>query len=139
MGIEPIDMPAGACILLAEDEQALQDVTREFLEQLGYRVVTANNGLEAVRQYQQHRHAIVLAIFDVMMPCLNGPEAAELICADISALPFIFVTGYDSKQELDRVKIPQGFKVLHKPVAFDFFQKVIEEMIGSADFLAGNQ
>jgi len=122
---------SGACILVAEDEPVLREITRELLEYMGYQVVVACNGIEAISQYKQHRKGIVLAVFDVMMPGLNGPEAAEQICAFDVSLPFIFVTGHDSKQVLDKVNIPQGFQVLHKPVEFDHFQSVVQKTIAS--------
>ncbi len=129
MSAEQADSRSSACILLAEDDPVLRDVTRELLEYMGYRVVIACNGLEAVRQYEQHRHDIILAVFDVMMPYMNGPEAAAKICVFDTLLPFIFVTGHDRKLVVDKVKIPQGFQILHKPVEFDHFRNAIKQAI----------
>lgn len=129
MSIEQADSRFAACILIAEDDPVLREVTRELLEYMGYRVVIACNGLEAVRQYKQHRRDIILAIFDVMMPLLSGPEAAEEICVIDASLPFIFVTGHDSKQVLDKIKIPPGFQILRKPVEFDYFCSAIKQAI----------
>jgi len=134
VSIEPVDLQSeGACILLAEDDPVLREVTRELLEHMGYRVVIACNGLEAISQYKKYRSNIILAVFDVMMPYLNGPEAAEKICVFDASLPFIFVTGYDSEQVLDKIKIPQGFQILRKPVNFDHFCSAIKQAIASKE------
>jgi len=118
-------------ILLADDDALLLEVTREFLEFKGYQVVTACNGMEAIKQYQQHRHEIVLAIFDVVMPHLSGPEAAKHICCINNQLPFIFVTGFD-KHVLEQFEIYQGFRVMHKPVNFNELSQAIQETLAAS-------
>jgi len=123
-----IQSDAGS-ILLADDDICLLEITREILEELGYRVITASNGVEAVRQFIQHQQDIVLAVFDVMMPLMNGPEAAAHISAINGSLPFVFVTGFDSNGELKKAVIPQGYRMLQKPVDFNILSNVIQEMI----------
>jgi len=122
---------SGGLILLAEDNDILRGITKEFLEDLGYRVITARDGTEAVEQHSYHTDNIVLAIFDVMMPRLSGPEAAKQICTITPSLPFLFVTGCDRKDLLEKTDIPQGFRVLRKPINFDNFNDTIREIIGS--------
>ena len=118
-----------ATILLADDDVLLLEVTREILEAQGYHVLTACDGLEAVQQYQRHQAEIVLAVFDVMMPNLTGPDAAAQISRMNSDLPFIFVTGHDSRGDVDSMSIPQHFHILHKPVDFDAFTQLVRDTI----------
>ena len=63
-------------ILLVEDEQALREVTRRILAGAGYRVIVAENGLEALQAAGGHEGPIDLLLSDVMMPQMSGPQLA---------------------------------------------------------------
>ena len=65
-------LPPEAAVLFVDDEPVLRDVAREMLEQAGYRVFTAQDGLEAVACYQAHGGEIGLVILDLTMPNLDG-------------------------------------------------------------------
>jgi len=116
-------------ILLADDDEILLSIHKEILEDMGYRVITASHGVEAIEQYKKYKNDISLAIFDVVMPFVTGPEAAIYIAALDGALPIIFVTGCDSHESLKQVSIPQGFCVITKPVNFDVFADIVHDML----------
>jgi two-component system, cell cycle sensor histidine kinase and response regulator CckA len=62
----------GELILVVDDEVAICDVTKASLEAYNYQVVTANDGLDAIALYAQHKDDISAAIVDMMMPCMDG-------------------------------------------------------------------
>ena len=64
---------------------------------MGYRVLLAKDGAEAVEVYTQHRAQIDLLLLDVMMPRLGGPEAYKQIRQLGGDVPLIFMTGYSSE------------------------------------------
>ncbi|EKD39447.1 MAG: histidine kinase [uncultured bacterium] len=74
---EPEPIPTGGTetILLAEDDTAARDLTRQVLETFGYTVIEAVDGEDAVSQFIAHRDQIDLVILDVIMPNKNGREA----------------------------------------------------------------
>ena len=76
-------------ILVADDEQAILDTVRAYLIEAGLQVVTARNGREAVFVFRHENPALV--ILDVMMPEMDGWEAARLIRKE-SRVPLIFLT-----------------------------------------------
>ncbi len=76
-------------ILVADDEQAILDTVRAYLIEAGMQVVTAKNGREAVYAFRHEQPALV--ILDVMMPEMDGWEAARLIRKD-SQIPLLFLT-----------------------------------------------
>jgi two-component system alkaline phosphatase synthesis response regulator PhoP len=76
-------------ILVADDEQALLDTVRAYLIEAGLQVVTARNGREAVFVFRHESPALV--ILDVMMPEMDGWEAARLI-RKVSQIPLLFLT-----------------------------------------------
>ncbi len=76
-------------ILVADDEQAILDTVRAYLIEAGMQVVTARNGREAVYAFRHESPALV--ILDVMMPEMDGWEAARLIRKE-SQIPLLFLT-----------------------------------------------
>ncbi|MBN8594234.1 MAG: response regulator transcription factor [Anaerolineae bacterium] len=76
-------------ILVADDEQALLDTVRAYLIEAGLQVVTARNGHEAVFAFRHESPALV--ILDVMMPEMDGWDAARLIRKE-SQVPIVFLT-----------------------------------------------
>jgi len=93
-----LPLPGGTeTILIAEDEEALRNLAKDLLEEMGYRVLLAKDGTEAVEIYTQHRAQIDLLLLDVMMPRLGGPEAYKQIRQLGGDVPLIFMTGYSSE------------------------------------------
>ena len=84
-------------ILVAEDHEGLREAAREALTRMGYTVLLARDGEEAVRIFRDARDRIALALMDVVMPRLSGPQAYAQMCALVPGLPAIFVTGYTTE------------------------------------------
>jgi two-component system, cell cycle sensor histidine kinase and response regulator CckA len=100
-------------ILLAEDHEGLRELVRESLQALGYRVLAASDGQEAVDVFRGHQGKIDLLVLDVIMPRLRGPDAYKRIRDLNPAVPVLFCTGYnpDSAQ----VESLTSHPVLQKP------------------------
>jgi two-component system, cell cycle sensor histidine kinase and response regulator CckA len=81
-------------ILLAEDEPAVRQLAVRVLESAGYRVLAACNGEEAVRVFADQAATVDLALLDVVMPRMGGPEAYERMARLKPALPVILCSGY---------------------------------------------
>lgn len=98
----PVSLPlfgGTETILVAEDEEALRDLAKDILGNLGYTVLSAKNGEEAVKIYSENRDRIDLLLFDVVMPRTGGAQAFEQIraLAKDDDTPLIFMTGYSSE------------------------------------------
>jgi len=76
---EGIPMGKGELILVVEDEISLRDITRQILESYGYRVMTANDGTDALAQYIARKGEIGLVITDMMMPYMDGAATIRAI------------------------------------------------------------
>jgi CheY-like chemotaxis protein len=63
----------GENILVIDDERAFQEITKAIFNKYGYRVLTANDGTEAVALFAQHKDDIDLVMTDMVMPYLDGP------------------------------------------------------------------
>jgi len=111
---EPI--PKGTeTILLAEDNEGLQEAAKEMLERLGYRVILASNGTEAVQVFTNNPGQIDLIILDVVMPKVSGPAAFSQMTAVRPDLRVLFSTGYTAEAASLNSLTEQGASVLQKP------------------------
>lgn len=81
-------------ILVAEDEPSLRALAQDILEDLGYRVLLAENGEEALEKYKSHHKEIDLVLMDVIMPGKSGPETYKQMKEFAGEKPVIFTTGY---------------------------------------------
>jgi CheY-like chemotaxis protein len=81
-------------VLVAEDDPAVREIARRTLERAGYTVIVAENGREAVDRVRDHAGELDLALLDMVMPRMGGPEALELIRDIHPGLPALFASGY---------------------------------------------
>src|SRR5207244_13017003 len=101
-------------ILIAEDNDDLREAAQEILVSLGYKVIEAKDGEEAVRAFEHHVNEIHLVFLDVVMPKLNGPEAYLKMAALKPGMPVIFTTGYASELNLLPLRTRATSVVLQK-------------------------
>jgi CheY-like chemotaxis protein len=104
-------------VLLADDNEANRYLAKFALERAGFRVVTAGDGEEALRQARAHRPDIVL--MDVQMPILDGFEATERMRADpaLAAIPVVALTAYVTAE--DQVRAREAGCTGHIPKPID--------------------
>jgi two-component system cell cycle sensor histidine kinase/response regulator CckA len=102
-------------ILIAEDHEGLREIARETLANLGYRVILASDGEEAVLEFLDPLNHIDLLLMDVVLPKLGGPQAYARICNTRPGVPAIFTTGYGADIKLLRQARQQGLPILQKP------------------------
>jgi two-component system cell cycle sensor histidine kinase/response regulator CckA len=120
-------------ILMAEDHDGLREIALEILTNLGYRVLLAADGEQALREFRAHLNHIDLAILDVMLPKMSGLEIYERIDAEKPGLPVIFATGYSADSSLLRQVEQRGLPVIQKPYSpRDLARKVREVLDGHA-------
>jgi len=81
-------------VLVADDEPVVRRLTERMLRQLGYEVVGAADGEEALQTFEKAPDAFELVVLDVMMPRLEGPEALLQMRAIRPRLNAVFVSGY---------------------------------------------
>jgi hypothetical protein len=84
-------------ILLAEDEQDVREVAREFLESGGYKVIEAQDGAEALRLATEHNAAIDLLVTDMVMPGMTGKELARRLQRQNSTISVVYMSGYSEQ------------------------------------------
>ncbi len=114
-------------VLMVEDSRDVADVTAALLEQLGYRVVRAENAAEALRHLQQGIEFDLL-LSDIVMPgALDGLGLAEVCRKRFPDIPVLLVSGFsDAAQAADG-----RFDILRKPFELAALERAIDQAIGS--------
>jgi CheY-like chemotaxis protein len=102
-------------ILIAEDHEGVREMARAALESLGYQILIAHDGEEAVEMFSAHGDSIALVLLDVIMPRRNGPKTYEAIQAMKPGIPVVFATGYSNETAALNEMVQRGIAVLRKP------------------------
>ena len=109
-------MPRGTeTILLVDDEDMIWDLVIDMLMQLGYTVLLAGNGREAVETYRGNPGGIDLVIMDMVMPEMNGREAFERLKACDPEVRVLLSSGYVSEEDAHYVMEAGALGFLRKP------------------------
>ena len=116
-------------VLLVEDEEVVRDLAREILTMNGYRVVTANQGLDALRAYGAHKGRIDLLLTDVVMPVMGGRELAKRLTARQQDLKVLFVSGYADEVAFHDGLLETRAAFLAKPFTPDELTKKIRDVL----------
>jgi CheY-like chemotaxis protein len=128
------DLPMGSeTVLLAEDEPAVRELGAMLLRELGYQVIEASDGLEALAQlYVPDRPAPSLVVSDLVMPTMGGFELARKISAFQPSMPFLFTSGYSGEQATLEPTVPNPRAFLQKPYSPREFALVVRRMLDAA-------
>lgn len=96
------DLPLGqeALVLVVDDEAAVRESNQASLEAYGYRVITANDGIEAINVYAKHQQEINLVLMDLMMPSMDGATAIRILKRMNPQVKIVAVSGLVSGSEL---------------------------------------
>jgi CheY-like chemotaxis protein len=112
------DAPTGTeTILLAEDEESIRRLTRLVLASLGYTVLNASDGQQAVTLASQHAGPIDLLVADVVMPRIGGRELAQQMRVRHPHVRILYISGYTGDSLTQQNLAGPGVGFLQKPFA----------------------
>jgi two-component system cell cycle sensor histidine kinase/response regulator CckA len=123
----------GECILLVDDELPIRTSMRRALQELGYEVLIATHGAEALAVFSQHQASIQAVITDMMMPVMNGPVFVNSLRKLSPGIPVLGMTGLPERDGIKGLASLDLQDLLIKP----FPIATLAQAIASA--LAGNK
>jgi len=102
-------------VLLVEDEEIMRNMAQTMLTRLGYKVLTAKDGVEATEVFKKHLNEIDVVVSDLSMPRMDGWETLSALRRISPDIPVVLVSGHDESKVTtdDHVELPQVF--LQKP------------------------
>ncbi|ATX81083.1 PAS domain S-box-containing protein [Mariprofundus ferrinatatus] len=119
----------GELILLVDDEKNILETSKEVLESIGYRVLVASDGSEAVDVFKANKDEVSIVVTDIMMPKLGGVEAVGLMKKIRPEIKVVFTTGYNKEEErLGDIHSSDAI-VLYKPYDVDELGRTIRRAL----------
>jgi signal transduction histidine kinase/ActR/RegA family two-component response regulator len=119
--------------LVADDEPMVLEFAAAALESMGFDVILARDGAEAVARFQENPEGIRLAILDLTMPRMDGLEAFAELRRLRPALPVILSSGYDADATAHRLMDQGQAWFLPKPYPMSEFRRVVCKAMASAE------
>ena len=116
-------------ILLVDDETSVRQTAAEVLHSMGYQVLEASNGQQALQIFNKQSGQIDLILTDVVMPKMGGHELFAKIRETNHNVPIILVTGYDRSHILKSNIRMENFEVIHKPFNYDVLSEHIQKLL----------
>jgi two-component system cell cycle sensor histidine kinase/response regulator CckA len=116
-------------ILLVDDESVVIDVAKEMLEKLGYDVLTAKSGKDAVETLSNYLNRVNLIILDMIMPGMDGSQTFDLIRDINPSIPVLLSSGYSLNGQANKImrKGCNGF--IQKPFLITQLSKKIGQIL----------
>ncbi len=115
----------GRTLLVADDERLLRETLRDLLGHLGFEVITAADGAEAIALFHQHRASLAGVLLDLTMPKVDGVTAFGAIHALAPELPIVLMTGYSREEALERFAQHDLAGFLQKPFAAEALLEIL--------------
>jgi two-component system, cell cycle sensor histidine kinase and response regulator CckA len=116
-------------VLLVDDEDIIIDVSKQILETLGYKVLIARSGREAVDIYEKHGTQIDVVILDMVMPEMNGGEIFDVLKAMNSDTKIILSSGYSMNDFAKKIMECGCHAFIQKPFGIDQLSQKLREVL----------
>ena len=122
----------GGAVLLVDDEKMIRRVVLTMLTRLGFKVLQAEDGVEALEVFSQHQDDIRCVLCDLTMPRMNGWETLSALRERAPGIPVILASGYDEAQAMsgDHTELPQAF--LGKPYRLRALREALKQALQGA-------
>ena len=130
--IRASDVKTGGTILLVEDEEMIRNMTTSMLTRMGFKVLEAIDGVDAVEIFQKHQDEIDVVVSDLTIPRMDGWETLAALRRIRADLPVILASGYDECVVFagDHLESPQAF--LHKPYKMSALKESLEKVLSGS-------
>ena len=123
-----------ARIMVVEDEEGVREVVGRMLERLGFHVLQAADGVEAIHLFDEHEGTVAAVLLDLSMPRMGGQETLHRLRQRSAELPVVLMSGYTEQEMaakmIDRAGGAVGF--LQKPFLPDDLSSVLRHVSQSA-------
>jgi len=116
-------------VLLVDDEESVRNMATLMLENLGFRVLIAHHGRQALELYRQQGDQIDLVLLDYIMPKMNGHEVFSELISINPDVRVVLTSGYTEIKATAAFKHTDLYGFLQKPYDFGILNKVVNKAI----------
>ena len=124
-----VHLRGSGTVLVVDDEPEVCEVTKGFLNKIGFDVLLAHDGVQGVEMFRAHRDTLVAVVMDLSMPNLNGPEACDQIRLLRADLPVLLSSGYNEDESMKRYGDNGLSGFLQKPFTCETLELKLREII----------
>jgi PAS domain S-box-containing protein len=129
----PSPLPRGAeTILLAEDDAVVRAAAADMLGELGYTVIEAADGRQALERYAQHRDEIGLVLLDMVMPELSGRDVSRALRQMNPQVIILLSSGYDDAEQVKDLLGQEAQGFIAKPFQIEELAKMVRGLLDKA-------
>lgn len=122
---------SGQQILVVEDEYLVRELICDTLRNLGYKVLEAANGEQALKVFEQHADEIDLVLTDLIMPGINGKKLADRLKREKPDVRLLFMTGYDDNAISKQGMVAEDIDYISKPFSPAKLAKKLDDVFAS--------
>lgn len=116
-------------ILLIDDEEMVLEVSKDILEQLGYKVLSAKSGKEAIDVFKKHKDIIDLVVLDMIMPEMSGGETYDALKEINTDIKVLLCTGYSMNGQATNILECGCNGFIQKPFNMECLSEKIREIL----------
>ena len=127
----PVTLQGSETVLVVENEAPVRELARRMLEAKGYAVLTAATPADALALVERHKEPIHLAVTDVILPGMDGPELARRLEKAQPGLRVLFVSGYANEAIVHQGVLDPGVAYLPKPFTADALARKVREVLNA--------
>ncbi len=109
------ELRKGGTLLVVDDQKMLRTLAEGILKRMGYSVLSAEDGVEAVELFREHQDKITGVLCDMSMPRMDGLETLSALRELSPGLPFILASGYSEEEVLQGIRDEKPHAFLSKP------------------------
>jgi len=115
---------------VVEDEEGVREVVGRMVERLGFHVITAVDGVDAIRVLDEHDGEVTAVLLDLSMPRMGGPETVQVLRERSPELPVVLMSGYTEQDAAAKILGGTGGAVgfLQKPFLPEDLSSVLRHL-----------
>jgi len=127
----PVAAVTPETILVVEDDDRVRHMTRRMLESIGYRVLAAQNGAEALLILDRHEQPVHLMLTDVVMPGMSGPELGARAAGIRPEMRILYMSGHTDNDVLRRSVLDRAADFIGKPFTREDLARTVRDTLDS--------
>jgi len=134
-GVYAVPIRKKGKVLLADDDTLVRGMTSAIMKRLGYEVIEASDGNEALEKFRRHEGEISCALLDLAMPRMDGWETMQTLRVLRPDIPVILLSGFDEPRAMSGVHGERPLAFLQKPFKMKDLKAVMEQAMAGSDLL----